>query len=83
MLFTEFGNQGGGNTLRAPAVRQHFAEHGAKAHYQRQAAERTADAGFNGANNLNQRHPLHQTDCKCHQNQSDKPVQLEADHQEQ
>ena len=83
MLFTEFGNQGGGNTLCAPAVRQHFAEHGAEAHDQRQAAERAADTGFNRADNFNQRHPLHQTDCKCHQNQSDKSVHFEADHQEQ
>ncbi len=83
MLLAKFIDKGSGNTLRATAVREHFTEHGAEAHDQRQAAERTADTGFNGADNFNQRHFLHQTDCKCHQNQSDKSVHFEADHQEQ
>ncbi|SAE47767.1 Uncharacterised protein [Enterobacter kobei] len=83
VLLTKFVDKRGGNTLRAATVCQHFAEHGTEAHDQRQAAERAADTGFNGADNFNQRHTLHQTDCKCHQNQSDKSVHFETDHQEQ
>ncbi|MNR28869.1 hypothetical protein D3C85_1462170 [compost metagenome] len=83
MLFTKFGDQRGRDTLCAAAVCQHFTEHGAETHDQRQAAKRSADTGFDRANDFDQRHPLHQTDCKCHQNQSDEAVQLETDHQEQ
>ena len=83
MLLTKFGNQRGCNALCATAVRQHFTEHGTEAHDQRQATQRTADTGFNRADNFYQRHTLHQTDCKRHQNQSDEAVHFETDHQEQ
>ena len=83
MLFTKFGNQRGGDTLRTAAVRQHFTEHRAEAHDQREAAEGSPNAVFDGYDHFIQRHALHEPDGKCHQNQSDKPVQLETDHQQQ
>lgn len=59
MFFTEFINQGSGDTLRAAAVRQHFTEHSAEAHDQCEAAERAPDAVFDGYDDFIQRHTLH------------------------
>lgn len=59
VLFTKFGDQRGGDTLCAAAVCQHFAQHCAKTHDQGKATERSADTGFDRANNFIQRHPLH------------------------
>ena len=56
---TKFVDKRGGNTLRAAAVGQHFTEHGAKAHNQRQAAKGAANAVFNRHDDFVQRHALH------------------------
>jgi hypothetical protein len=82
-FLTEFVDQRGGDTLRTAAVRQQFAEHGAEAHDQRQAAQRAAHAGLDGADDLIDRHTLCNPDRQGNQNQRDKAVQLEADHQQQ
>ncbi len=81
MLFTKFRDQGSGDTLSAAAVGKHFAQHGAEPHNQGQTAKRTADTGFDGADDFIQRHSLHQPDSERYQDKGDKPVHFEADHQ--
>ncbi len=83
MFFAEFSNQGGCDALCAAAVRQHFAQHGAKTHNQGEAAKGSADAGFNRTDDFIQWHPLHQSDSKRHQDESDEAVHFETDHQEE
>ena len=82
MFLTKFRNQRGGDTLRTPAVCQHFAEHGAKAHNQGKTSQGAADTRFDGANDFIERHSLHQSNRKRHQDESDETVHFEADHQE-
>lgn len=48
VLATKFVDKGGSDTLCTTAVGQHFTEHGAEAHNQRQTTEGTAYAIFNG-----------------------------------
>ncbi len=60
VFFTKFGNQRGGDTLCATAVRPVLSRlHLVTKPADQGTTERPADTGFDGANNFIQRHSLH------------------------
>src|SRR5471030_190106 len=83
VLFTKFLDKRGRNTLRTPAVGQHFTEHGTEAHNQRQTAQRAAYPVFNRRNHFVHRHPLHDTYRQRDEDQSNESVEFESDHKQQ